>query len=1510
MRRWIALLFVFGVSFGNAQAERLEANTYAALGRAEVADESSAMPQESSQKPEAWAGGGWRAQAESLTLMGRFQEAERLLSRQRRRAPHWTDLAEANNLLKALHMRRVGQSRSTCGAESLALVLAALGQQVSVSDLWSALGERPGATMLDLSRVAAQYGWPCTGLRLTPSQLSKLSKPCIAFLEPGHFVVVTAATETDVHFVDPGNPERHWTMDAFSGLWSGQTLARTVDVPIWLSSARLNTSEMDALLGGDCPWHSAPPRPGEQGMGGPSSQPSTPFDGENPCHGRPSWQVNLASMNLVVSDIDVRYRGSGVPTTIMRTYNSDDPYTDGIFGPKWNWNLGMRVEAIGSTESRIFYDEQGKACRFNWNGTQSVYDPASDGTHAILTRLAPDRYKLERPQVRRLLYFDKAGAVWRLSRIEDAFGNSLTVQYPSPDLISVTDSAQRETTLHLRLFPSGKYRVVEMRDVMGYTTTLEYSAVEDLVASTDVVGARSEYEYDPNHYMTALVVPGIGRTTFTYTAGTVGTWVSSVTNAQGKGRTYTLLGTRTVTDENGHTWSSTSEISGNVVRLTSATPPTGGVMALAYGDVNNPFMPTGVVDSLSRSVSLAYDAGGRLSSVTNPLGGVTAFTYDPEGFGCLLKVRDAAGRETNLEYWDEAKGLPRSVVDANGNRTEFVYDPHGRLVEATDARGSTSRFTYDASGNPVTVENPLGGVTEFTYDAYGNVRSSADPSGARTFFDYDPLSRLVSVTYPDGSRTSTDYDCCRITATTDQKMRQTDYLYDELGRLESVADPSGGVTSFAYDFVGNLTAVTDANGHTTQYAYDAWNRPQQTTYPDGSFERYEYDTSGQLLRKMDSNGTVSALSYDAAGRLQAVTAPSGLVRYWYDSVGNLTQTRSAVGVTRYVYDQANQLRRVVNPNGQALSYGYDEVGNRAWMRSPSGVTSYGYDRLGRLVALNAFGMSVFLRYDSAGRCTEITDNTKRIVSSFDQAGRIGSMLTLGAHGETILSERIQYDISGLPVSVVDGSGSRTYYAYDSLDRLVREVRVGDVNPYSYSYTYDAVGNMLTRTDLRSGQTIDYTYDVGNRLLSAGGTAFQYDGNGNVTAKVSPVGTTNYTWDSFNQLIGARAPDGSVVRFYYDPLGNRVARTDSAGTTRYLQDAGASIPAVVLENGVRNVSYVRTPEGLLLGAVVDGQPLSLVFDRVGNLRTALGPGGGLLGTRSYNAWGDTEADAGALPAAVAFGARYGYHSDPQLGITQMGARWYDPSVGRMLSKDPAGYASGLNPYGYAFGNPTTRVDPDGEIPLLLVTGGIGALVGGGTGAWHAYTTGENIWAGAAKGALVGGVAGLTGGAATGLVAGWLGTSVAAATAAGFAGGVVGEAAGQTVELAFGDRCYYDPNKMLVSGVVGGAIGGVTQGMANAFDRNVYRVYGNEAGPYGRSWTTTNPKSMTFDDFNAHVGLPQPKNSGQYATRGLRWSNAGAEYIGASQVGSNPGGGPEIVVSSPYWQIIEVDWWRRY
>jgi RHS repeat-associated protein len=62
--------------------------------------------------------------------------------------------------------------------------------------------------------------------------------------------------------------------------------------------------------------------------------------------------------------------------------------------------------------------------------------------------------------------------------------------------------------------------------------------------------------------------------------------------------------------------------------------------------------------------------------------------------------------------------------------------------------------------------------------------------------------------------------------------------------------------------------------------------------------------------------------------------------------------------------------------------------------------------------------------------------------------------------------------------------------------------------------------------------------------------------------------------------------------------------------------------------------------------------------------------------------------------VGFGGQYGYYTDSDTGLVLCTHRYYDPLRGRWVTRDPIGYAGGMNLYGFCGNNPVMRRDPSG------------------------------------------------------------------------------------------------------------------------------------------------------------------------------------------------------------------------
>ena len=184
---------------------------------------------------------------------------------------------------------------------------------------------------------------------------------------------------------------------------------------------------------------------------------------------------------------------------------------------------------------------------------------------------------------------------------------------------------------------------------------------------------------------------------------------------------------------------------------------------------------------------------------------------------------------------------------------------------------------------------------------------------------------------------------------------------------------------------------------------------------------------------------------------------------------------------------------------------------------------------------------------------------------------------------------------------------------------------------------------------------------------------------------------------------------------------------------------------------------------------------------------------------YEPWGESPSPA-AGPALF-----NGRPFDSAMGLYDFGARVYAPQLGRFLSADTVWSRSdpqGANAYAFVLNNPLKHTDPDGHVPVVVITGGIGGLIGGAAAAYQyrhldGWEYAAEVSLGALSGALMG--AGLHGTVAPAYTLRFLADRVIGTVMIGQGAAIAGDQAGRHY-YAKKDAPYVD-SKALTKEVLG-------------------------------------------------------------------------------------------------------------
>ncbi len=730
-------------------------------------------------------------------------------------------------------------------------------------------------------------------------------------------------------------------------------------------------------------------------------------------------------------------------------------------------------------------------------------------------------------------------------------------------------------------------------------------------------------------------------------------------------------------------------------RLTTTIDPAGGVWRTEYDAAGR---MTASVDALAHRTTYSYDALGRLVRTDLPDGTHRDRAYDANGN--VVAETDAAGRTTQYAY-DELNRRTRTTY-ADGSSTEVVLSPGGQVRAAIDARGNRTDFTYDGAGRLSTTTFPavvdgIGGTTvrpvnARTLSPSGLPLTVTDARGRVTHYDYDANGRRTRTTFADGGSIVETWDVLgRRTAITDEDGLATTFTYDGLGRLVAVAGRVGNAT-YAYDEAGNLVAQTDAAGRVTRYRYDVLNRGIERRYPGGGTERFSYDAVGNRTSATDGSGRVTTYTYDAMNRLaRRVQADGRIDAFTYTGDGARATATDPRGTTTYGYDLRGRLATMTLPDGRSISRTRDANGNVVSLATPTATSTYAYDALNRMTEATFAEGAAALAYDLAGGIVRRTlpDGT---VAEYTRDARERAIALAYRHGaSTIASFATDYSAAGLRTRIVEQDGSSTHFEYDAQGRLVGEVRTGAL-PRTAAYAYDAVGNRVSATV--DGVATAFTYDDDDRMLTAGGASYSYDGSGRMIARTGAT-PASYGYDGGGRLATVTT-GGATSQYAYDVDGQRVAISREDASTQLIVDPASTTGLSQVLEATRGGLTTRYDFADRIVARHDAAgSSSFLHDGRGDVRALLKSGVAIDSYR-YDAWGNTLDESGSTDNPHRYRGEW---QDADSGLYALRARHYDPATARFLSRDPASGRAEIpisrHRYLYANDDPVNLSDPTGR-----------------------------------------------------------------------------------------------------------------------------------------------------------------------------------------------------------------------
>lgn len=702
---------------------------------------------------------------------------------------------------------------------------------------------------------------------------------------------------------------------------------------------------------------------------------------------------------------------------------------------------------------------------------------------------------------------------------------------------------------------------------------------------------------------------------------------------------------------------------------------------------------------------------------------------------------DGMGRQVQDVSEDDGKVVSTSTTVYNGDETT-VFPPTGGTVKTT-------------------VTDPLGRTSKLIeYTANPTLNVPSDPNtGVFTISGGTP----VTTTYGYDAQGKQD-------STTDNAGNTWTQTYNLRGEETSDTDPDAGTDTMSYDVDGDLTQTQDAAGNYVSYTYDALGRKTaEYAAPTSGQTPYSSSTSpGNETASWvydNANGAVSGMT-DAIGQPTTQTSYAGGNAFveqaqgfnnFGESLGAALVIPSAEGstlgktwtFTNTYTTTTGLLYSTTYPLGGGLPSETTTPTYTTGLDLPSGLGST-LDGYGQGTTYTAFSQ---VEQDEIGNGTAA--DSGYVTDTYDPHTELltNQLVTRSTTTADVDDTAYGYDADGLTTSESDtrlGSTSTAEtqcYAYTTQDQLAQawtatdhcaatptstsHSTVGDplaaVSAYDESWTYDNAGDQASESSYSAAtsQTTTTTDDYNGNATSTesqpttltgtstkttgssttGGTTYGYNAVGEQINRSTPTGAQTLSWNNQGQLTGVDNTTSKTNSSYvYDSAGNLLLQTDGSDTTLYLPNEQITVNTST-GSTVSAQRYYSLPGGVTV--VRSGTGTNYAFeiqsDQHGTNSLYLNYSCQTPTWRQYDPYGN------ARGAAQTWIGNRGFLDSPDdstTGLTDIGARWYDPTTGSFASLDPAletDDPTQLGGYDYSGNDPVSSCDPTGEFGISDLLG---------------------------------------------------------------------------------------------------------------------------------------------------------------------------------------------------------------